>query len=807
MKRYIVAILLIVSSNAFSDECTIDATTPEINNITNIAIPNCATKRNLSQLEKGNASRLCEKCIADFQKRIPSHQHSSVRSIKQIDKDDYLKKSFNEFEKVLTNTLVDITKIRVIPNTNSKFEKSIQACNVSPAAFEKCSPEVKNLVPALIQGMKSRLANELANIISLNPNKPSGLLNRRDSQLANCSLTDLNLTEQNLNSINASVLEDSLVPDFVNKARNIKFSGHTLKDLLNDIKSEVNEADLMSHPIFATFSNDPASLLQLLQKVSPATIEKLKESLYTKETGDRMDSALAQSCKEATTAIVSDICSEDFKNSNFKSDIKAVTADLNKTYGGPSDEEYATSNTLIQYNLELAQLCKIKQNDKGLDINKLKKEISKNTDPRYSDMSKEHFELAKYQNDFSRTQEKICNALKDGKACDNKDSTQCKILSKYKAVQQKETADSRLANSSNPEINNLLRSMIDGATSSPETRKILVAEGILPKEDGQFVAQPKVPEREPNYFQKVASASSEQKTMYAAAPGKVTKSSTGSNVAPSVDSFYRSPTPSISPSLENSAVSESSSMNTDILQNMRDLSQINSEIARRLMGSKTQSNVSRSDVRSIAESVLKEQRKIQPTTAMIDNTVEDFYSEVERKRDQSPIGGQMNQGTASLARPSQSEAQRRYNNQMNKALEDFGKGSRDVAMANVASDFSVKVQEGKDKESMSKVEVFTSLDKLEKANLADVLKLKAQKDAEGRRLVELVKKKENFILNVNKTSLMIKFTDSKDGFEIIRIGSSGTKIDDKVVSEVRSFIKENYSTVSLNNLKNQIVAP
>src|SRR5690606_20461925 len=68
-----------------------------------------------------------------------------------------------------------------------------------------------------------------------------------------------------------------------------------------------------------------------------------------------------------------------------------------------------------------------------------------------------------------------------------------------------DSLDSKLANSTSENAKSLLRSMIGDTTNAdPKTKEILIAHGIIPKDDGKFVEQPRIPEREPDYFAKAA---------------------------------------------------------------------------------------------------------------------------------------------------------------------------------------------------------------------------------------------------------------------------------------------------------------
>ncbi len=808
MKKILLLILINYSFFSFAQECSSDMSPVDTTDFTALAIPNCATRINLQLLKNGKKEKLCDQCLKDFKYKSLLPEVSENED-KEKRKKLFREKSIAEYKKVISNTMIDIVKLRALGNTGSSFSESLKSCNLSKATTSQVSPACQNSIKQIhqeISNIQGQLANELANIFSNHStSKSKGLLNRSSSAGQTCQLEQLGLNEQQLLYLNASTFEDSLAPGVIEAFQKISYSGNDYNSLIQTLrdKVEVDGSGFFSHPILMSFANDPQNLIAMMKRVSPQTADKLREVLYAKENGNKLDTIFAKTCANAYNTLTASLCKKEYIDGDINPDINSSLKNIAEKYKTPRSEEFSNSEELVLLNKELNTLCT--SSPSGLSFGDFRKEICKGIDSRYVEDDFQDFSTRKYSNDFTNIQDALCK-VKDKTSC-SEETTECKLFNKYQELQKQNTVDSKLANSSNEEVNSLLRAMIGNPKDiTPETRKILVSQGILPKDDGKFVEQPKVPEREPDYFKNVASSQSSQKTLYnnevSAGSAQMKQANAG---AGATDSFYRAPSANNVASNDSVAPTQAP-ITTNIIQDMKDLSQINSEIARRLMnGSKGQTNLSRSDVRSVVEDVLKNQSSTPPTTAAVDNAVNDFYSEVERQRNQAPVGGQMAPGHASLAKSNQSEAQRRYNNQMNAALEGFGKGSSDVAIANIAADVSVKVQEGKD--SMSKVEVFTSADKLEKANLADVLKLKAQKDAEGKRLVELVKKKENFILNVNKTSLMIKFDKASDTFEVIRIGSSGTPLDEKVVSEVRSFIKQNYSAVSLSSLKERMAAP
>lgn len=142
-----------------------------------------------------------------------------------------------------------------------------------------------------------------------------------------------------------------------------------------------------------------------------------------------------------------------------------------------------------------------------------------------------------------------------------------------------------------------------------------------------------------------------------------------------------------------------------------------------------------------------------------------------------------NRQAASIAPKTSKEAQeQKYNDQYHAALENFGKNTNPADSSNVI----VTVNSN---DTVKKVKIDLSGEKIEKINLSAILDKKIIGDQEGKKLKTLIDSKQNFVLDIQgKASFMVQYTDK--GYVLSNPVNNGLSKDEfeKLQAELGQFL-------------------
>lgn len=569
-----IVILLLISLNVFANDNCVSEHIIIDQNIEQLAKSGC------SEVEQ---SKPCSECAPPLIRPL-------IKDIKKAPlleiQEKLLKVSFDEYKKVLISNIVDIAKTRSLPNSKANFSESKLACKAKTEKdFPKgCNPKTIELIKKndLFGDFNKRMANEIATIVSKKTIKERPTLLPRTKNA--CFIP-----EQTLLQISATTLEETFNPKFISilqkipKGKYKSVSGMLEADEFYDQYGEGIYSlthYMRSNPLLRDLISTPDKMIDFFHSVpSPITTEGIKAQIYNEKNSDNLDQATAKKCNESFTALTKFICSESFSSGD-------VDLEANKNFTHLFEEEFISTETPVELyatqKMKTLKFCTDEKTKKSVNLTEVRLNISKSLEyPEDSIKPLSKYQGTTYQTDFSSMADLLC---KD-EPCPDMNNIRCRFIAKYKEIQKTDSYDSKLANSSNDEVNSLLRSMIGAPEElDASTREVLVAEGILPDSAGKVASTSNIPERQPGNF----GLSSNGPTSAPVAQ-KTTALASGSQNTQQTQTPYVNPFSGFADSMRSPAsVSEVNRTPlpdfSDIFEDTEDLKRIQDEIKRRLMG-------------------------------------------------------------------------------------------------------------------------------------------------------------------------------------------------------------------------------
>lgn len=758
--KIIILVFIFCSSVSYAasiEEC--DQQTSEAQKMAiDLSLPNCYRYDFLQSAKNKDLQPLCEDCKSKFEKRYPGKINTPNPA--QLQK-SYLEANLKEYKKNMVNNLIQAAKVSALPQTGATFKKSTAACAMKSKKemISSCkSPAAKKLLEEtnLISDLSSQIAGELAQILNTDPNYHS------KNKLMNRNKEACFVPEKDILYVVNSTIEESFTPDLIDAIKNLdpaKFK--TMDDIfLSDAFTENYSGDIADlkssmelHPYLFQKSRSTSAFINFFKKVnSPASLNNLKSAIYNEQNGNDFDSELAQSCTSSYNSLIASICNDDFEKGNLDLDAFENYHKIRSDNLGFEDQAFANTDQLIEKNVAFLSLCNLKSDKTKLNLSTKIKEISASIAPNYRDQDLGTFLDTKYIYEFGSMNSKLCS-MTDSNCIEG--TLSCSAYKKYKNLKNKETLDSKLANSSNKEGNALLRSMIgDPKNLDPKTKEILVLQGILPKDDGTLVAQAEIPERQPGYFNQAPAASAQAKVTAPVQPASSGRaaSTTRSQQSASSDtsSWTGQPTTSTMPDL------------SDYYKNQKEMSDIESEIMRRLSSMPEQKPASKAAAKKIARDAYAKTGRSMPAA------LEDYYANRMMGQNAPSTTGSADfdnaadtgsgprreasvSGTDSAAEKWKKDGMNRALAGMHGAQQGAANAGRDPASAN-PDDANAK--------ALTTVALNVAEDP--KVSLSQSLSEKINKnDPETQLLQVLVKNKSNFILQMKSVNFKVVFDDQK----------------------------------------------
>lgn len=804
MKRFLIIFFILIFNTHAEEECKTEVLSKNTVELVEIAsIPNCYTKSKLDLAKRGRMTELCDKCRKDFNLKLPAKTQSPNEIINKRT-DLFINIAFDEYKKNLTNTMIEMAKLRTLKTTNSSFEKAINSCKFKKAEdfekeLEKCNPKLdsevsKNLKTKLkdyLPKLSTNLAGELAQIVSQVElkDRSTGILDR--SEAANtCFISEKDI----LHSTNIT-LEQSFTPDLLKLISESDLKpGASMKQLFQSMKAKgLPNADhiyrnINSHPLLSIYTRSPQDFTQMIKKLDPKTTENFTRELYSAGNGDQIDSRIADSCNKSFNSLFGSFCSPALASGDIKiNPFKYQSLNDENTISDAS--ELASSEALIEKNLNSFKSCEIYKSSGKIEAAEIFASIGSTVGDESSFLPFDVFRGDKYIKNFFSTNQQLCDIQSGKDSCSKDDlSFICQTYENYKKLQNESTSESRMANSSNKEINSLLRSLIGSPEAIPaDVKKTLIAEGIIPKSDGTLIPQPDIPERRRPESYGNNQAFNQQ--------GKIAGGSSNTSAQSALASTNRAPASSRSP--------YSTTSSQDVLPPNSpdsDLDEVNKEILRRL------SDEPNNKPKNIAEA----KKIVQEASVAKGTKLTDFQQTTMANRLMQPspqpsymprsISGSPDSPNQASVSDTPSASEEYKKNGMNRALEEAANAKttalsgQSVTQKDKPKDpLAPSSESSKTPEEISNVDLKVGEDS--QKPLSEVLNNKlAQNDSETKHIKDLIRKKSSFILKINSIDFKVVF-DEKSQLSLTR--EKGDKKEaERIRPQLESYLKKLRPTTS-----------
>ena len=718
-----------------------------------LSLPNCYNEMAIMEVKNQDTENVCDTCKSKFEtiygKKIAKPTKSKIQA-------DFLESAAEEYKKNIINNIIFTLKMRALPSTGETYAQANAACKmVNEDTFLKsCKSETaKSLLrdKKVLNNIQDSVRKELAKILSTSESyKPEGTLLTRTQ--SSCFIP-----EKDILYLSSATIEEAFSPDLINYLSSIDVSKFkNINDLFNSpqlkahYQGDIEELtqSLKQHPYLSQILNTPSDFTAFFKSIEkPSDVNKLRKSLYSDTQGKKIDKDLASRCSESFNAFAESICSDKFENGNISTDPFINFDKLSAAKIKPEENELASSEGLIQKNLEFLSLCEIKNDPNNLNLSTVNDNISKKLDASQRSLNLSDFKVEKFDSELGRLNQFLCEGKNS--TCDVK-KLNCQILQKYKKLQDNNSAEYKLANSSNKEVNALLRSMIgDSQNIDPSTKEILVLQGILPKSDGTLVAQAEIPERQPGYFNQAPAPQTKPATTVASAAAK----------AP----VRRSNSTSSNSDFSSSKVSDLSSTPlpdfSDLYKN-NDLKDIEDEIRRRLSDLPDKKPATKEAAKKVARDSFRSRgRTISP--AQEEGFANRLMSAAPQTQnndndEQNTSSGPQHQASVSN---NESAADKWKKDGMNRALADMH-GAKSAADSSAAGRGPASAEDDASAKPLTTVALNIAEDP--RVSLSQSLADKINKnDSETQVLQVLLKNKKDFILQVKSVNFKVVFDEKK----------------------------------------------
>lgn len=815
-----ILLLLILNVAASDDDCLEPITDTSLSNI---AIPNC-TKRNLFLKEKKlklktstSVTRpICDTCKANF---LTNGMLSNAQITKN-NKSIYFESMYGELLKNISSSLVEISSLRNLPSTNIEYAGAKKECNANSFVAKlksKCSPEIQKTV-LQEKGFQQRIGLELTSLVSSKRTTGSnGILNRPAND-SSCEISD-----QAITSLKPIIAQELVNNDIINLVISSKA---TTPEEIRNIFANVNIGSinlrdvLLSHPLLSSLSKNPSQFISFFKSIpNPKDNSSFTQALYSKDNGKFFDSTIAKRCGDAYDTFINKVCSKDFEDSNI--DVSPIE-NFERISSG-NDEDLVSTPSMVDENLKLFSFCdEFKKPNAKLklsnDLDKLNNWLPEN----FAKASLRTFSDEKYDEDFSQIRNSLCSyqTKLNGSKCDDP-SYNCTLYNKLLLSRDPSTSEGRLASSPDKAINELLGSFVGDTTSlTPETKLVLINEGIIPKSDGKYAAKPDVPERKPDYLAKAASrtrsASSNNNQPSptidsASTPTPTTVQAASRDVADS----YPAPTAAAS-STTNTTNAATTALANEAAATRSQLADVQNNILKKLLAAKKISPqpLSNTAVTNLADQAFRESNE-QFSDLERQQIINNVYSDPKVATAIVPLPSSSigPAGTARLSRGENANDKLREK-QANVARAGMA-GAREseaaqgllasAGGAGSGSGTAIPTTPTPSENASARAVTVVALNEGTQQNIAELLTEKVQKeDMEGKRINALVMGKKDFILKLNGVSFKVLYQENTKGF-IINFDSGDQSAATRLKPQLENFFnKLQTRSVRLDNLRGNL---
>jgi hypothetical protein len=372
----------------------------------------------------------------------------------------YAKATMNELQKELTFISVDLIKMRSSFVMDFDSDVAVKSCNFNKLTTPTClqGKELENFKSETVK-IQNTMATELASLLSEKPILDEGLLKRTNYNSCNIKDNEILFAEMRYN-------ESLLTPEIINSLRQLNLKKDlTLKQSIDEkINTNVDlfniTEKLSAHPILKELFNEPMKLKNFLANIdSSDDNKKIIEKLYKSETANEMGNKISDRCKEAfqTTARILEKVYCDKKSPYVATNAASMELLNGKDFEKLSDHEAEES---IQ-----RHCARLNSDSQNAEISPTKfdevLQINSKNNTLLASLPVENFKTTAYLSLMGNQANVTCKAIQDKSLCKKDPAREECQMAKFLEQSHKDKHYKELANSSNSNINAILRSLLD----------------------------------------------------------------------------------------------------------------------------------------------------------------------------------------------------------------------------------------------------------------------------------------------------------------------------------------------------------
>jgi hypothetical protein len=779
MKSLILSLLFLSNLHAQTIDPLCDGENEKL--MPEFRLPNCLQK---DFIRRDTTQNICKECGINFA-RIYTETIPYV-STNELQK-RFLIAALEDYKKTLASNLLEGIKLGVLPNANLKLSLASKNCSFKSEndLLKGCGPVALKLIKSsnLLSSLNKEVSNELGKILSRDPDfSPEPTLLTRSKEKG-CGIA-----ERDALFLSSYTLEEVFSPELIKAVGQLdekKYKDLTqlmvADEFSENYDGEINQLNnlIKSHPYLRKAFESPKSAIAFFKSIPPPfDTNALREKLYSETYSKSFDAQLAKNCKESFEALNKTLCSNEFERGEINLDPARNSLRVMGENIAPSENKFSLSESDLKKNLNVLRYCPKDPLSNELNLTKASGALTSGLEEEYRPITLQEFKTQKYLDEIGNNSSLLCQMTD---SCDDK-LLSCKMFKNRNKIKTENTLESKLASSTNKEVIDLLRSMVGSETQSfdPKTKEVLIANGIIPKEDGSFVKQPEVAERAPDYFATAPSTPAPLRESTLAQASM--KAASRGPAADGRNDGYSNQTDSTPPN-SMSDLSDNSGDNSEIRE-------IQNEIRRRLTGLPKSSPPSKEEAQKIVREVsaakktsLSPEEESQlvgqmmaPAPAAAPATT---LSQLQREL---ASGTKALDPVTPVARTAGADAsQRRQNLQLQEALMGMA-GAQEVSKEEI-----IKNAAAKEVKELTKVALNIAEDP--RVTLADIFNNKlTQNDSETQMLKVLLRNRNNFVLQVKAMNFKIQF-DEKQNFNVL-LESGDRAQAERIRPQLEMFLKK-----------------
>ncbi len=688
--------------------------------------------------------------------------------------------------KTITPTLIDTFKI----GNNKEFEAkscSSDSLKNSFKKFPKCyenNEEIQNFV----KSYQKKLIFETSQIISKSPSYDKDGFFFRNKVENSCNLSDADVLRLNTKK-QELIMSPELLKEIVRQINDTTDIKTIEEKIFSNSNLTKDQKNILDHPLIKNIlKNHSNELKTFLNSEKNLNNSKIIKWLYSQKNLNSLNQNLNKNCETSFENIAKFMCSNDYQSGN-------VSILNYKDFEDKIPEKYKS------YHLDL--YCS-QINQDNISLNEIISNATSQDQSGMSQMKDEVFSKDLYRNVIQDKSEELCKS-KD-QPCTDKKSPQCLLAQDVKEATEKNVS------SFDKETIKKLRDILGTDVQADEaTRKTLIASGILAEKDfSQTLPAPQTaaapspidPSKEREVMGKVSSPVTQAAQPFA-----------GANINSNYSNFNGS---SSNTSTTQEETSESYRERGPVLppstaEYLKQMSSMNRELLDRLVKERGAKEKYSDDEIKQQIAKLSQERNLPLSPDQQAQFFDHEWSEAAPKvmplipEELKAKDKNSDRYAASITSPLTGKAlqDKKYQDQRNKALEQFGKGATD---STPVTDASAVVMSVNNELLLKKVRLDVPDDKIEKLNLSVILDQKLGADKEGKKLKGLIDNKQSFMLDIEgQVAFMVEYSEAKKGFDLKTLKNNlPPEVFEKIKAQLSQFLSKNERKHEYSALKEEL---